>query len=239
MTDRPTTSLALRQSRERIVQDLCRHFAEDRLELSEFEARLDIANRAITLDELERLTSDLPGLSPAATSVAAASARPPASAPSARPDQPLHRRFLVAVMSGVERKGKWRPPRKLFSYAFWGGVDLDFREAILAPGVTELTAIATMGGIDIVVPPELPVECHGMGIMGGFEHEDTEPAPDDDPDRPRLRITGFALMGGVQVSIRLPGESARDASRRRKEERREREKARRLDQRERRRLRGR
>jgi hypothetical protein len=34
-----------------------------------------------------------------------------------------------------------------------------------------------------------------------------------------LRITGFALMGGVSIETRLPGESRRDPKRRIKKER--------------------
>ncbi|MEX2582713.1 MAG: hypothetical protein WD766_05545 [Gemmatimonadota bacterium] len=33
-----------------------------------------------------------------------------------------------------------------------------------------------------------------------------------------LRIMGLALMGGVEITVRYPGESARDSRRRRKRE---------------------
>jgi hypothetical protein len=75
-----------------------------------------------------------------------------------------------------------------------------------------------MGGCEIIVPPWLPVECDATAILGGFEHlERTTGAPD--PGRAMLRITGFALVGGVSIETRLPGESAKDAKRRRKRHR--------------------
>jgi hypothetical protein len=40
-------------------------------------------------------------------------------------------------------------------------------------------------------------------------------------EAPLLRVTGLALMGGVQIEMRLPGESQRDARKRRRRERRE------------------
>jgi hypothetical protein len=43
--------------------------------------------------------------------------------------------------------------------------------------------------------------------------------PEPDPDRPVLRVTGLAIMGGVAIETRLLGESERDAHRRRKRER--------------------
>ena len=42
-----------------------------------------------------------------------------------------------------------------------------------------------------------------------------------DPNAPTLRVTGVAIMGGVDVTVRHAGETARDARRRRKAERRE------------------
>jgi len=42
-----------------------------------------------------------------------------------------------------------------------------------------------------------------------------------DPDTPFLRIKGLCIMGGVEVSIRLPGETPREAKRRRRFARKE------------------
>jgi hypothetical protein len=64
------------------------------------------------------------------------------------------------------------------------------------------------------------VETRGIALMGGFDHT-AEGADVPDMDAPTLRISGLALMGGVNVTVRYPGESASDARRRRKEDRRE------------------
>jgi hypothetical protein len=101
-----------------------------------------------------------------------------------------------------------------------GGVVLDFREALMAPGVTEVWIFTLRGGAEILVPPGLSVESDGVAILGGFEHRDDAPLHDL-PDRPLLRLRGLAVMGGVEVSIRLPGESARDARKRLRGARRE------------------
>ena len=102
-----------------------------------------------------------------------------------------------------------------------GGTQLDFREALLAPGVTEVTVFCKMGGVDIIVPPGLQVDFSGTGIMGGFDMSD-EVTPVQDPDAPILRVNGIAFCGGADVTVREPGETAGDARRRRRMLRRER-----------------
>ena len=107
-----------------------------------------------------------------------------------------------------------------------GGVDLDFREARMGPGVIELSVFAIIGGVTIIVPPDLQVESDGIGIMGGFECSE-EVRAGHDPDAPILKINGLAMMGGVDVKVREPGETALDAWRRRRSARRERRRRRR------------
>jgi hypothetical protein len=125
---------------------------------------------------------------------------------------------VVAIMSGTERKRVWTPARNLDVVAFMGGVELDFREARFAEGVTQVNILAMMGGVEIVVPPGLRVECSGVGIMGGFESL-SQGDPDD--ATPLLRITGLAIMGGVEISQRRAGESTKQARLRRRQEQRQ------------------
>ncbi|MFO0575383.1 MAG: LiaF-related protein [Polyangia bacterium] len=100
-----------------------------------------------------------------------------------------------------------------------GGIELDFREASLGPGVTEVHITAVLGGVSLIVPPQLAVEMDGTAIMGGFEHSERAPVQLD-PERPVLRVHGLALWGGVAIETRLPGETELEAHKRRHEQRR-------------------
>lgn len=209
----------LNQTRQVTIDALCEHFANDVLSVEEFERRVDSAHSATTSKELEDLLRDLPGS--ANLPVPAGDAPLPArdysvtSAANVR-----EREVVVAVMGGSTRKGRWQPARKNYAVALMGGAELDFREAVMGPGVTELHIYTVWGGVEVIVPPGLNVESHGIALMGGFEHAaDSVHAPD--PHAPTLRITGVALMAGVDVTVRRAGETARDARRRRKLERRE------------------
>jgi hypothetical protein len=106
-----------------------------------------------------------------------------------------------------------------------GGAELDFREAPMPPGVTEVRVVAFWGGVDIVVPPDVRIECSGVGILGGFDEAHTAECTTS-PEAPVLRVTGLALMGGVSIAVRNPGESAGDARRRRRLERKARKRLR-------------
>ncbi|HEV2148056.1 MAG TPA: DUF1707 domain-containing protein [Longimicrobiaceae bacterium] len=211
MTDLPSRPpAALDSARERVIRELCEHYAHDSLGERQFEDRLDRAHAAASLQELEVLVADLPALRTDAS---------PAPLPAAS-GEVRDRSTVVAVMGGAVRKGSWVPPRQLHAFAIMGGVELDFRAARFGSGVVEVTVFALMGGVEITVPPGVRVQVDGIAIMGGFDERATTPPPTD-PSAPVVRIGGFALMGGVEVRTRLPGETKGDARRRERLERRE------------------
>lgn len=216
------------QLRESALDALTEAFANDVIPVEEFEKRAELLHRAATPGELRALLEDLPS---AETRPARRESREVTGTRGER--KVAHRRreplpegyrednnLIFSVMSGATRTGRWIPARKNTAVAFLGGIELDFRDAQLPPGETEVACFATMGGIEIIVPPDVVVACSGIGFMGAFEHHAQEAGLPD--DAPVLRITGFAFMGGVEVSVRYPGETAGDAKRRRRLERKER-----------------
>jgi len=212
----------LDQTRQITIDALMEHFANDVMDVDEFERRIDVAHAATSTDELKELLRDLPGgdlslvVRDGPTTAPAHSPQYTVSASANRKDSD----YVVALMGGSNRRGRWTPARKNYAVAIMGGTELDFREAVLAPGVTEVQVYSMWGGVDIIVPPGINVESHGIALLGGFDHVGDRSVPVDE-HAPTIRVTGLALMAGVDISVRLPGETARDASRRRRQERRE------------------
>jgi hypothetical protein len=197
-------AVPIRRQREATITRLCEHFARDHMGAYELERLIDRAHAAVAPADLAALLKGLPELAD------------PAGPSRITLEEVEASGRVIALLGGAERRGGWTPPRRLDVIACMGGVVLDFRDARLASGVTEVRVFTLMGGVEIIVPPELPVSANGIGIMGGFGHSaesGVTPATG-----PRLRITGAALMGGVDISARLPGESPRDARRRRRRE---------------------
>jgi hypothetical protein len=220
--DAELAATPLGQTRQVTIDALCEHFANDAMAVEEFERRIDRAHSAESIEELRELLRDLPGagLPVPAGSLAPASqgARGYSLIPA---DQVRPSGYAVAILSGASRTGRWTPARVNHAIAFCGGAELDFREAALGPGVTEVRVFAVWGGVEIIVPPNLNVESHGVGVMGGFD-QSASSIGGFDATAPTLRIGGLALMGGVEITVRHVGESARDARQRRRQERRER-----------------
>ncbi len=208
-------------TRQVTIDALCEHFANDVMTVEEFERRIDVAHGAASVEELRALLRDLPGGGLPAVAGGATSAGVSKGYSTALPEHVRENGYAVAIFGGTRRAGRWTPARVNTTIAICGGAEIDFREAALGPGVTELNVFAMWGGVEVIVPPGLNVESHGMGIMGGFEQA-MDPAFSPDPLAPTLRISGVALMGGVDITVRQVGESSRDARRRRRHERRER-----------------
>lgn len=211
--------VALRDRREQVIAQLSDAFAKDTLDVDEFERRLGLAHRADAIVELEPLVVDLPAPPKADPKTQTALVPLPAHTKTAPPSRVREKQTLVAVMGGTSRKGTWTPARKLDLFTIMGGAEIDFRDAVFAEGVTEVRIFAVMGGAHIIVPPSLAVEMEGIAVMGGFDTSERAPAADHlDPERPLLRVSGFAFMGGVHIETRLPGESQWQASKRRRRE---------------------
>ena len=202
MTDLNPRPVPLEQTRQRIVEQLCDQYAAENLTDAALEDRLTRAYAATTLPALQELVADLPTEAPGTgTGTAVATARA---------DLVSERQVILAVMGGAGRKGAWTPPKHLHVVTVMGGAELDFREARFSPGVTDVTCFVLMGGVEIIVPPGVHVELNGFALMGGFGQRGGRELPSD-PNAPVLRIGGVAVMGGVDLQVRLPGQTAGDA----------------------------
>ena len=193
MTESPPPGAGLDAVREHVVERLSIQYARDQLTLEELESRLERAYAARTSEALNAVLSELPGLSPQVV--------PKPQVPAV--NVPKSRTF-VALMSGVVRRGAWVVPKHISALAFMGGVELDLRDAVLDPGVTEIEVLAVMGGVVVTVPPNVRLESDGFAFMGGFEDQLKQPASGD-PNAPVVRLTGFAFMGGVEARVLAPG----------------------------------
>jgi hypothetical protein len=176
-------SRAADTDRIQLAQLLTYAAEQGRLQLKDYEDRLARAYAATTYRELDELRADLPGA-------------PPISPRRGGNINPAPSMLLLALLSGFERRGRWYVPRKLTTFTFWGSGVLDLRYADFTSTEVDIHAISIMGVQTILLPPEVNVEIHGHGVMGGF---DQSVLGQGTPGAPKVNIRGFALWGGVGI----------------------------------------
>ena len=176
------------------------HAAVGRLTLDELEERSGRALAAKTRGELATLTSDLPK--------EGGQAQP---APT-RTKKPV--RWMIAVMGGSHRRGRFRAVGRINAVAIMGGDEIDLRDAEIEGGELTLNLVSIMGGANLYVPDSIEVEVGGFSLMGG--HEDIGRQRMPRPGAPVIRVQAYNLMGGVTI-YRVPpqarGQGLREARR--------------------------
>ena len=175
--------------RDAVLRTLGDHAAVGRLTLDELEERSGRALAAKTRGELATLTSDLPREAGQASELSPVPSR----------KKPV--RWMVAIMGGSHRRGRFRTVGSINAVAVMGGDEIDLRDAELEGGELTLNLFALMGGSNIYVPDSVEVEVGGFSLMGGHEEVGSERPPR--PNAPLIRIRVYALMGGATI-YRLP-----------------------------------
>lgn len=162
---------------------------EGRIDLDEFGERLRVVMSTPDRGELERVVADIPALPP--------------------PRRPRGRRRIprpvligagVALAAVVVFGRGLAGPDTDRAFALMGGNVSDQRG--LAPGeevVVDATAI--MGGVEVLVNPGTRVDLDAFAIMGGTNCDDSVCRGQALPaNAPVVRVQGFALMGGIEVT---------------------------------------
>lgn len=180
--------------REQAVEVLRFAASEGRLTVTELEQRLSAAYAVRTRRELEQLIADVSDRS-------LGYARQPGmvseqSALTVR-EGPGGTRWVVSIMSGNDRRGRWRVGRRLTVLNVMGGGDIDLNDAELAHPEIQINAYSIMGGGDIRVPHGVDVQVSNLSLMGGNDVElGAEEVP---PGGPTIHIRLVSIMGGTKV----------------------------------------
>ena len=187
MTD-PDASLRVSDAeRDETLRILGEHASVGRLTLDELEERSGRALAAKTRGELATLTGDLPQ--------EAGQGRP---AP-AQARKPV--RWMVAIMSGSHRRGRFRAVGSINAVSIMGGDDIDLREAEIEGGELTINLVAIMGGANIYVPDSVELDVGGFSLLGGNTEIGSERPPR--PGAPVIRLRTWNLMGGATI-YRVP-----------------------------------
>ncbi|MBW3668870.1 MAG: DUF1707 domain-containing protein [Actinobacteria bacterium] len=180
----PSAALPSDDDRDRAVAVLRSHCADGRLTLDEFADKVVGVLQARSQADIEAVVGE--SLDRSGVAVPEAESEPACGA-----------NWVVGIMWGAQRRGRWRPRRRVNAFAFWGGCTIDFRGAELVEPEVRVTAVAMMGGIDIIVPEGVAVEVTSVPIMGGVGRRIRDvPIL---PGTPVIKVRAVAFWGGVTV----------------------------------------
>lgn len=212
MSSEPVNLRELRDARNEARDQLATAYAEDLIDSDELDRRLGALVEASSLEAVAALTVDV-----AAPTSTLAVAEPAPHSLARLQDVPTTT-TISAVLGEAIRRGVWTPGRYNTVRAILASAELDLRQAALSPGETIFDVTVVLGELLLIVPPGLRVVSDVSVFLASLEEDDDRTHPYGPST---VRITGHVLFGEVEVSRRLPGESKRDARRRRKAERKE------------------
>jgi DUF1707 SHOCT-like domain/Cell wall-active antibiotics response LiaF, C-terminal len=193
--------VSLSQARERTIEALSGHFANDDLTIEELERRIESAYKATSVAQLDALTADL----------RAAVARPVALPAQTRSPSAMavERERILAIMGETRRGGLWSVAQRVDLVALMSDTILDLTQAQLPSGVIDIHVNAMWSALKLIVPPGVHVVNRMSALMASVSSQgDESAAGEPDPRAPVIRLSGFALMAEVKVSIRRREEPA-------------------------------
>ncbi|MBU0926797.1 MAG: cell wall-active antibiotics response protein [Spirochaetes bacterium] len=187
--------------RQDAIDRLTAAFASDAITMDEYERRATAATAATRIEELERLSFDLPAVKGAEGRRERGRAQEPRTGARNRTDNSLVGAAPMTtgcVMGDRNLTGNWLSSDRVSSFTVMGSTKLDLRDADLPPGPIRIEAFTLMGETKVIVPRGLPVRLNAFAFMG-------ESRAGREVDQQILgaptwvEISGFAMMGSVTV----------------------------------------
>lgn len=188
--------MSLELERERVVQTLCAHYAQDHLTTGELERRFERVYAAQDPTTLRTVLEGLPAINRSDLPAPPALYQPPVHVTGLRDSEKRY----AAFFSEVRKEGVWRAPSLARVRAVLGTVVLDLREADIPPDGMLIDAETTLGEIKILLPLGIGAEVDCTAMMGEIKertHEGT-------PGLPVVRVRGGAVLGTIRVETKLP-----------------------------------
>ncbi len=182
---------SIESAQEAAAKRLAEHVIGGGLTLDEYAERAAAIQQAATAEEIDAAL----GL-PEETAGAPTARRP---------------RWLVSVLVGGGRRGRWRLSEHLRVVAVFTVRTLDLGSAQAEAPESLITIVTAFGGASIIAPQGVAIQLSGSALLGGRNDNRAEVPPFS--GSPLIRIRAFSLFGGVRIEDRVPRRNLLDATR--------------------------
>ncbi len=106
---------------------------------------------------------------------------------------------IALAGSSKSGRGPWRPSKKVRSVAILGSTELDFRQADLPEGVTEVELFSLFGANNLIVTSNMPVTITGLSLLGTRTMRRSQAKQIPPPTAKSLRVSGASIFGRLSV----------------------------------------
>jgi hypothetical protein len=152
------------------------------LTLDEFGERASQALAATTSTELDVLVADLAPPSPGGL-----------ESPARRPV-----RVRLSIFGSGRHSGPASASGHTVAVAIFGTLTIDLRDAVIDPWGVSIHAFAVFGGVTVIVPEDVEVDCSAIGIFGTAKGASSGAVVSP----VRVRVDGAAIFGGIKAKVR-------------------------------------
>ena len=112
----------------------------------------------------------------------------------------------IAIFSSSKiGESPWRPGKKVWAIAILGVSEIDFRQAELEEGVTQVTAFSLCGVNKIIVPQDMLVTLSGLSILGVRELKRTQVKEATPTSAKALHVNATSIFGICRVTDQSKG----------------------------------
>ncbi|MFC0446430.1 LiaF domain-containing protein [Pseudidiomarina halophila] len=190
LEDRP-----IEQVREETVDKLIVNYSRAIISAEAFERRLDEAMATDIHQELVDLVADLPLEADTSYDDKKERSFTPNYAASGESDDDK----LISILGSNVREGQWLVPKKIIVVDVLGSAKIDFTDAVFQHQHIEVNVTNVLGSLEIFIPENVNVTTRMFNIIGSSENHAPSMAG---RQAPQITITGWSLLGSVEVSVK-------------------------------------
>lgn len=206
----PGTAFGLPKKREQVITILGDAFAENNLEVDEYERRLEIAHNAKSLEALRNAIHDFPQVN---TVLPIASQKQATSPFTPSPEEPSR---FISLIGDIKAKGLEIASPSISHVSLIGDTFLDLRKIAETHPHLRIESYTGIGDLKILVPANTKVRKNLFTLIGetvqrvkgkGFwkklfgKEEQLPPVPASSLPPVTLEIVGFKLIGDVVIEF--------------------------------------
>ena len=107
---------------------------------------------------------------------------------------------LFVHVGTLSLDGSFVVPRTINLFVVMHGAKVDMRRATFVHPNTTINVFACLGGVKVMLPPNVACRVSGMAVLGGL-HKHDEGVPPPSLDAPSVNVHALTVLGGCKLHV--------------------------------------